>query len=73
LKKAGTPVFFVVCAGSFFFENNVPMLPAWSWGLHKSQSSGRKRSEHFVGTKRKGEVEKVYKWCVFLDCERLFL
>jgi hypothetical protein len=23
-------------------EKYIPMLPAWSWGLHKSQSSGEK-------------------------------
>jgi len=55
-KKSGTPVFFceqeVFLKGKKCLEKTIPMLPAWSWGLHKSQSSGRKRNEHFVWKKK---------------------
>jgi len=55
-KKSGTPVFFceqeVFLKGKNCLEKTIPMLPAWSWGLHKSQSSGRKRNEHFVWKKK---------------------
>jgi len=78
-KKSGTPVFFceqeVFLKGKNCLEKTIPMLPAWSWGLHKSQSSGRKRDEHFVWKKRKKTKLKKYTcmWCVFLGCERLVL
>jgi len=79
-KKSGTPVFFceqeVFLKGKNCLEKTIPMLPAWSWGLHKSQSSGRKRNEHFVWKKKRKKTKlKKYTcmWCVFLGCERLVL
>jgi len=67
-KKSGTPVFFceqeVFLKGKNCLEKTIPMLPAWSWGLHKSQSSGRKRDEHFVWKKKeKRQVEKGIHAC----------
>jgi len=46
--------------GKNCLEKSIPMLPAWSWGLHKSQSSGRKRDEHFVLEKKKKDKLKKF-------------
>jgi len=64
-KNQELPFFFceqeVFLKGKNCLEKSIPMLPAWSWGLHKSQSSGRKRDEHFVWKKR--QVEKIRMTC----------